>query len=141
MEGIIAKGQLVPLVFSQAALAASQTNVQLKAIETPAASGALAVDGITMPFKGAIVGFSGDTSAAATAGSLAAGVTIGGTEEADTTQTITTEVAFRARFQREAIRFAAGDKIGVEITTDGDWDATTADLLVIVWVLLDLEGI
>jgi hypothetical protein len=35
----------------------------------------------------------------------------------------------------------AGDLIGAEITTGGTWDGTTADLAVVVWVLLYLDGV
>lgn len=138
-EQIAARGQIVPFLFCQDAVAASQTDVQLNIVEVASAA-ALAVDGITMPWAGSIVGISVDLSAAATAGSLTVGATIGGTEKAATTQTITTAAAARAVFQQDAVRFNAGDKLGVEITTAAGWDATTADLAVFVYVLLDCIG-
>lgn len=136
-----AKGQLVPLVFAQDAVAASQTDVQLNIIETGATTGALDVAEYVMPFAGEIVAVSYALSAAATAGSLGIGATVNGTEDADTTQTVTTAQRGYGKVLREKARFVAGDRIGAEITTSGTWDATTADLAVTVWVLLQIEGI
>jgi hypothetical protein len=129
-----AKYQLVPVTFSLANVPASQTDLQLKD-----ASGQ--VEGITMPFAGEVVALVADLSAAATAGELAIGVTKGGTEVAATTQTITTATAARKAFPRGTATFAAGDKLGVEITTSGTWDGTTADLAVQVLVALAVEGV
>lgn len=128
------KHQVIPVVFAQANVAADQTDVQLKD-----ASGQ--VDGVTMPFAGQIVALSLDLSAAATAGELTVGVTINGTENATTTQTVTTGTAARVLFDRDAVGFAAGDKIGVEITTNSTWDGLTADLAVNVFAALAVEGI
>jgi len=136
IDNKISKGQVVPIVFVQDAVAASQTNVQLTAQDA-----GVAVDGFSMPFAGEVIGMAVDLSAAASAGSLTAGVSVGGTEVAATTQTLTTAAAKTAKFQRGKVPFAAGDKLGVEITTDGTWDGTTADLVVILYVLLHLEGI
>jgi hypothetical protein len=135
IERIIAKGQLVPLVFNQDAVAATQTDVQLATVD-----GAGAV-GITMPFDGEIVAITADLSAAASAGSLTCGPTIGGTEKTDLTVTFATETAKRAKVNRGKVPFVAGDVVGAEITASGTWNATTADLSVTIWVLLSLEGI
>lgn len=140
MEGILAKGQLVPLLFLQDNVAASQTDVQLPIVEVAAAAGN-ACDGYSMPFPGCIVGISYQLSAAATAGTLTIGPTVGGTEKTDPTLSITTGTSGYDRAPRELSRFAAGDLIGAEITTNGAWDGTTADLAVVVWVLLYLDGI
>lgn len=138
IERIAAKGQLVAYVFGQDALAASQTNVQLP---TAIGEGSQAVTGYTMPFPGEIVAISADLSAAATAGSLTVGATIGGTEGADPTLSITTEVTKTDRAPRGTAKFVAGDILGAEITTSGTWDGITADLAVVVYVLLELDGI
>ncbi|HEV7651345.1 MAG TPA: hypothetical protein VGP26_24610 [Actinophytocola sp.] len=140
IERIIAKGQLVPLVFMQDAVAASQTDVQLLVAEVASAA-ANAVDGYVMPFDGEIVAVTARLSAAATAGTLTVGPTVGGTEKTDPTLSVTTAQSARDTAPRGAAVFAAGDLVGAEITTDGTWDATTADLAVVVWVLLHLEGI
>lgn len=137
---VIAKGQLVPLVFFQDNLAASQTDVQLLVNEVASAA-ANAVSGYTMPFDGEIVAVTADLSAAATAGTLTVGPTVGGTEKTDPTLSITTQTTRRDVASRGAAVFSAGDIIGAEITTDGSWDGTTADLAVIVWVILHVEGI
>lgn len=142
IERIISKGQLVPLVFSQADVAASQTDVQLSIASVDnAADDQSAVVGYVMPFDGSIVAISLNTTAAATAGQMTAGPTIGGTEQTALTQTVTTATSARAATGRNNIPFVAGNEIGAEITTNSGWDATGADLVVIVWVLLHLEGI
>ena len=136
----IAKGQIVPLLFAQDAVAASQTDAQLSIMET-AATGIQLVDGYTMPFDGEIVAVTADLDTAAGAGSLTVGATVGGTEDADTTITITTAVNGRQVIPRGKTSFVAGDIIGAEITTDGSWDGTASDLAVQIWVLLFVEGI
>jgi len=135
-EQIAARGQILPLLFVQDAVAASQTDAQLNLMEVTGGS-ALAIQGISMPWAGSVVGISVDLSAAATAGQLTVGVTNGGTEAAASTQTLTTQTAKTAVFAQDAIRFVAGDKLGVEITTNMAWDGVTADLAVVVYVLLD----
>jgi hypothetical protein len=140
MERIISKGQLVGLTFMQDAVAASQTNVQLPIAEV-AAGAANGVAGYIAPFDGEIVAISWILTAAGTAGVFTIGPTIGGTEDADLTQTVGTAASGRAKAARGAIPFSAGDEIGAEITTDGSWDGTSSDLGVTVWVLLHMEGI
>jgi hypothetical protein len=128
------KYQVIPVVFGAANLAASQTDVQIK-------DSTGQVDGVTMAYPGSIVGFTVNLSAAATAGQLTVGVTINGTEVAATTRTFTTGTATRDIFDRSAIQFAAGDKIGVEITTDASWDPNTVDIAAVVLAALAIEGI
>lgn len=144
MEGIIAKGQLVPLLFMHEAIAAGQTDAQLKIAELADPStgeATTAIDEYVMPFDGAIVAISAELSAAASAGSLTIGPTVDGTEKTDLQVSVTTETEKYKVVPREKIRFRAGDRIGCEITTDGSWNGTTADLGVVVWVLLHLESI
>lgn len=138
IERHTSKGQLVPLVFGQDALAASQSNVQLP---VAIGEGSQAVTGYIAPFSGQVIGLSYLTSAAATTGTLTIGATVGGTENADTTVTVTTGTNGYKRVPRGKMPFAAGAELGAEITTDGTWDATTADLSVVLWVLLALEGV
>jgi hypothetical protein len=128
------KYQIIPVTFGQANVAASQTDVQLK----DATNG---VEGVTMAFPGIIVGLTVDLSAASTGGQLTVGVTINGTEVAATTQTITTATAVRAIFDRDAVQFAAGDKLGVEITTNAGWTPETAELAATVLAALAVSGI
>jgi len=128
------KYQIIPVTFGQANVAASQTDVQLK----DATNG---VEGVTMAFPGIIVGLTVDLSAASTGGQLTVGVTINGTEVAATTQTITTATAVRAIFDRDAVKFSAGDKLGVEITTNAGWTPETAELAATVLAALAVSGI
>lgn len=135
-----AKGQLVALTFMQDAVAASQTDVQLLIAEVAAAA-ANAIDEYVMPWDGEVVGISWMLSAAGTAGVFTIGATKNGTEDADTTQTVGTAQRGNARIPRGAMPFVRGDRLGAEITTDGSWDGTSADLAVTLWVLLSLEGV
>lgn len=140
IERIISRGQLVALPFMQDALAASQTDVQLVIAEVTAGAGN-AVDGWVAPFAGEIVAISARLSAAATTGTLTVGPTVNGTEKTDPTLSITTSQSAYDSAPRGSTQFAAGDLIGAEITTGGTWDGTTADIGVIVWVLLYVDGI
>lgn len=135
------KGQLVPLVFGQTDLAVSQTDVQLV---TAIGESGQANDGYVMPFDGAIVAIAYQMTAAPTAGTASVGATVNGTEDTDTTLTVTVDsstVAGRKKLLRSAAKFVAGDVIGAELTTDGSFAPITADVSVVVWVLLDLAGI
>lgn len=138
VERIIAKGQLVRYSFSEDAVAASQTDAQLAIIN---ATGAAANSEYIMPFAGEIVAVTYGLTAAGTAGVFTIGPTIAGTEKTALTQTVGTTTSGRKKAARGTVPFAAGDAIGAEITTDGSWDGTTADLQVDVFVLLYLEGI
>lgn len=135
------KGQLVQLVFAQDAVAASQTDVQLYAQEGGAGPISLAVEEYYAPWPGEIVAVAFDLSAAGSAGNLSIGATINGTEDADTTYAITTAQRGAKKVPRGKAMFAAGQYIGSEITTDGSWNGTTADLLVTVYVLFYVDGI
>jgi hypothetical protein len=135
----IAKGQIVPLMFMEDAVAASQTDAQMAAVALDTVSSL--VLSVAMPWAGEVIGISATLDTAASAGSLAIGATIGGTEDADSTITITTETEKYKSIPRGKITFSAGDVVGAELTTDGSWNGTTSDLIVHVWVLLHVEGI
>lgn len=136
----VAKGQVVPLFFTQDAVAASQTDVQLSVNENAATSIHLA-QGYALPWAGSVVGISALLDTAATAGSLTVGATINGVEGTDPTLSITTAASAYDSAARDAQKFVAGDVIGAEITTSGTWDGTASDLVVVVWVLIELEGV
>lgn len=136
----LSRWQLVPLVFMQDAVAASQTNVQLPIAEVNGGAGNT-VDGYVMPFEGEIIAISAALTAAATAGSLTAGPTIAGTEKSDPTLSITTETAKSDTCGRGKAKFAKNAVIGAEITSNAAWDGTSSDLCVTVWVLLKIMGI
>ena len=139
IKGYIAKGQVVPLHFMEAAVAASQTNAQMVLVDVGASPSL--TDGVVMPFAGEVIGISWLKDAAATGGTLTIGASIDGTEDADTTQTVSTATSGSAAIPRGKVRFAAGAELGVEITTDGSWAPVDADLSVFLWVLLELQGI
>lgn len=142
IERITSRGQLVALTFGQADLAASQTDVQLSTTAVDnAADDQLQADGYAMPFDGEIVAITAYLTAAGSAGSLTVGPTVGGTEKTDPTLAITTATVARDSAPRGTAPFVAGDVIGAEITTSGTWNGTTADLQVVVWVILYIEGI
>ncbi|GGM64115.1 hypothetical protein GCM10012275_38330 [Longimycelium tulufanense] len=148
IERMISKGQMVPLLFTQDQVAASQTDVQLEIMNMVFSAGTSdatfdypANDAYVMPFEGEIIAISAHLTAAATAGQLDIGPTIGGTEKTDLALAITTETAKSATVLRGTIPFAKDDKIGAEITTNSSWDGTSSDLAVTVWVILALEGI
>ncbi len=132
------KGQLVPLVFGQDAVAASQSGVALPAVG-PEEGGTTAT--YTAPFPGEIVAISLELTAAGSAGNLSLEAAINGTEVDATNVAVTTQTAHYGVFPRRTAPFAAGDALGVELTTDSNWNGTTADLNVVVWALLYLEGV
>lgn len=129
-------GVMSPVVafgpFQDVDVAASQTNVQLLQCGTGS-------DGIPMPKAGHVIGMLWSLSAAGSAGALSIGVTIDGTEDADTTQAITTAAEGYPTWMISDVApaFAAGQQIGVEITTDGSWNGTTSDLSVWLIVVFD----
>lgn len=140
IDRTIAKGQLVQLPFVQDAVAATQTDVQL-AIAEVTSGAALGIAGVIAPFAGEIIGLSWLLTAAGTAGAFTIGPTVAGTEKTALTQTVGTAANGRLTVPRGTITFTAGAELGAEITTDGSWDGTTADLAVWLWVLLYLDGV
>lgn len=132
------KGQLVPYIFGQDALAASQTDVQLP---TAISEGSQANTGYTMPFKGDIVAIAAQLSAAGSSNNITVGATVNGTEDADTTMSITTEVNKALVIPRGKAQIAARAELGCELSTHASWNGTSADLVVVIYVLHYLEGI
>lgn len=132
--------KLVAVSFMQDAVAASQTDVQLLVAEVASAA-SNACDGYTMPWAGSIVAISYQLSAAGSAGTLTIGPTVNGTEQADPTLSVTTGTSGYDTAVRGVATFAAGDRIGAEITTDGSWNGTSSDVLVTVFALLELAGV
>ena len=133
------KGQLVPLLFSQAAVADSQSAVALYVSEV--AGAVLLPIEYVIPFDFDVVGISAVVDDARTAGTLTADVTINTTATGlqaviDDTNTLRDS----GKQKRGADRGVAGDRVGVDLTTSS-WTPVTADLIVIVWILVHLEGI
>lgn len=101
----------------------------------------MAVAGYTVPFAYDVVAVSAMLSAAGSAGTLTIGATIAGTEDTDTTVTVTTATNPYKRVARGKCSGAAGSELGCEITTDGSWNGTSSDLQVTIWALVYMEGV
>jgi len=139
MERIIAKGQLVPLTFTQDAVADAQAAVAMNTTEVAAT--VLTATGYTMPFEYEIVAISIFSDSARTAGTLTVDATINGTVtglQAVLNATDTTKA--KGVQQRGLDVGVAGDAVGVKLTTSS-WTPVTADISVVVWVLLHLDGV
>lgn len=132
------RGQLVPFVFGQDAVAASQTDVQLP---TAIGEASQAVDGYTMPFDYDIIAMTASTDTAVTAGSLSVGATVNGTENANTTLTVTSGTNATLKVQRGKASGVAGSRLGCEITTAAGFLPITADLTAVVYVLFRVDGV
>jgi hypothetical protein len=135
----LGKYQLVPLVFAQDAVADSQTAVALFCQQV---HGAVALDnvGYTMPFEGEVLGISSNLNSAGTTGTLTVVPTIGAVACTDPSAAITTLLVASDTCPRGTNPFAKNAVIGANLTT-ASWNGTTADLVVIVWVLLKIAGI
>ncbi len=113
---VTSKGQLAYYTVGRDALAASQTDIQLPAVLAEASQ---VVDGYCMPFRGDIVAVVWSSSVAATTGTSTIGATVNGTEDADTTLTVTTQTNHSKRIARGKAPSAAGAQLGSEVTTGG----------------------
>lgn len=141
IERIISKGQLVPFLFAQDAVADSQSAVAMNIMETTATTSTLPVTEYVIPWDFEIVGIAIVSSEARTAGTLTVDATIDGTvtglqaalDATNTTRDTGTQV-------RGADVGVAGSRIGVKLTT-ASWTPTTADVAVVVYALVHLEGI
>lgn len=141
IERIIAKGQLVPLLFTQDAVADAQSAVAMNILETSATTSSLPVTEYVMPWDFEIVGISVSASEARTAGTLTVDATIDGTVTGlqaalDATNT-TRDTGTQPRGTDVGV---AGSRVGVKLTT-ASWTPTTSDIAVVVYVLVHLEGL
>lgn len=135
MERIIAKGQLVPLVFYQNSASSSQTDVALGIIGSAATA-------YTLPWEFEVVGATVESGATVSDGSGSLAVLIDG--NAGLTLTLDkvnntdrdSAVAERGRYVG-----ARGSAVSVEITTDSDFDNSSGEIVVTVFVLVHLEGV
>ena len=150
MEQIAAAGQLVPLVFTHDQVAASLTDAALKAIDLTWNAGTsdatLEWPGntdVVMPFEGEVVAVTVASTAARTGGTLTVKPSVNGTAQSQPAATLdatNTQYAY-ARASRGQVAFKAGDRVGAAVTTDASWAPTTADIIVVVWVLVRLEEV
>lgn len=141
IERVIAKGQLVPFLFAQDAIADAQSAVAMNIMETTATTSTLPVTEYVIPWDFEIVGISVVSSEARTAGTATVDATIDGTVTGlqaalDATNT-TRDTGTQARGLDVG---TAGQRIGVKLTT-ASWTPTTADIAVVVYAIVHLEGI
>lgn len=129
---------MVVYSFGQDTVAANQTDVQLNVGIGEASQ---AVDSYVAPWKGDVIGIAYTLSAAGTAGTFTIGATNNGTENTNTTMTVGTTTEGYRSIARGVMPVVEGDNIGAEITTNGSWDGTSADLSVQVYVIYRLAGI
>jgi len=135
MERIIAKGQLVPLVFVQSGVTNSQTDVALGIAGTAATT-------YTLPWEFEVVGATVESSATVSDGAGSLAVLIDGNAALTLSldDTVNTDrdsaVAERGRYVG-----ARGSAVSVEITTDSDFNNSSGEIVVTVFVLVHLEGV
>lgn len=141
IEDIAAKGQLVQFSFAEHSIANNQVDIEVHVQET--ANGQyLSINEVSLPFAGNLVAMTVNLSGSATTGQATFAPTINGTKIASQFhQTITTQQAITARFERDTIDLLAGDKIGVKLTTNAGWNGTTLDAYVTLYVLVQMTGI
>jgi hypothetical protein len=113
-------------------VAASQSSVALNLLGTTDNSE------VVYPQTGRVIGISVSSNAARTAGTLTVSPVVNGT--ASTTLSVSldgTNTQYNSALQGSAQNindFTANQSIGVEITTDGSWAPTTADIVVNLFV-------
>ncbi len=138
IERIIAKGQLVPLTFAQDAVAASQSDARLTT-ETGSAA-----DEYVMPFDYEIIAVAVESSVAAAGDDATVEPVVNGaagTEPAATLTSAGSDTSAYGSVTRGTVTGVAGDRVGAAVTTTASWSATTADIAVVVWVLVHVEGV
>lgn len=121
----------------QAQVAASQTAVAMPIGASRATNGASLVTERVMPWAGSVVGLSARVSTAANAGTCKVEITVNGTVQIYGVLTIDTNQNARLTIDADRVRFVAGDRLGVKITTNGAWNATTSDLLTTLFMLFE----
>lgn len=141
IERVISKGQLVTFLFAQDAIADSQSAAAMNIMETTATTSTLPVTEYVIPWDFEIVGIAVVSSEARTAGTATVDATIDGTVTGlqaalDGTNT-TRDTGTQARSTDVG---TAGQRIGVKLTT-ASWTPTTADIAVVVYAIVHLEGI
>lgn len=126
-EKIAIRHNVATYEFALANLADSQTNT-----DVPIVGGVVAT--YLMPFKGHIIGYSINKSAAHSAGSLDFDLNINGssvlTIAADTTSTYDT-------FETGTYQFSAGQTLGVDYTSDENLEANSVDVGVTLFVVFE----
>jgi len=119
------KEQVISYCFMQSDVAASQTDIALNVL------GLSGNTEIVVPKDGSVIGISIASNDARTAGTLTVDITVNGTKTG--LQAILDGTNSQYHYATQAMRtdeFSAGDRIGVKITTDGDWAPVIADIVV-----------
>lgn len=134
----ISKGQLIPLLFSQTAVAISQTGVALGVMSTSAD-----VIEYVIPFDFEIVAITTSLNQARSAGTMSVDATINTTAATSARNTFGSAIIRHStKLPRNSVTGVAGDRVGAKVTTDGTWAPVTSnDMVTTVWVLVSLEGI
>ncbi len=137
----ISKGQLIPYLFAQDAVADSQSAVAMNVMETSATTSTLAVTEYVIPFDFEIVAITIVSDEARTAGTMTVDATIDGTASGLQAVLNGTNTFRKHTTQGRNLDVgAAGSRIGVKLTT-ASWTPVSADVAVVVYALLHLDGI
>ena len=126
-------GPVVPFVFHKTNLTTGEANADLLAQD---GIGTLAI----MPKAGSVVGITLNASGAITAGTITASAHASSTEYANTPAPVASSAAQSsyAVTRPRNIRFAAGDKLGVSVSTTTTLDPTnTEDVTAYLFVVFD----
>lgn len=122
------KSNVIRLPFYIADAAASQTAV---ALSPPGEATATDVAEQPIPWKGSIVGLSVAVEAARTAGTLTLQPTINGTAHGDGVIIDDDPTQYNTvTYARGTYQFTAGQRIGMDMTTDASWAAGTTPSVV-----------
>lgn len=115
--------------FMQVDVAASQSAVALDVL------GLVGNTEVVMLYAGSILGIAISGNVARTAGTLTVDVTKNGVATGLQAVLDGSNAQYHSATQaKDTDTFAAGDRLGVDITTDGSWAPTTADIVVVVVV-------
>lgn len=119
-----------PYQFMQSNVAASQSAVALDVL------GLSGNTEYTMDLDGSVIGISIASNDARTGGTLTVDATVNGTATGLQSVLDGTNTTYHYATQiPETDTFSVGDRLGVDITTDGSWAPVTADIVVSVIVL------
>lgn len=137
ITGGASRGQMLQLVYSAKNIAHNMTDQQLHTANTE-----VEVFGYTAPWRGRVAAIAYALNGAISAGTVTVGFSKNTTEDADTTLTLAAG-AMRGfyRVPRWKTKFEAGDLIGAQYTTSGDFSGNSTDLLVSVYVVYDIGEI
>ncbi len=91
-----------------------------------------------MPWAGSIVGISAAQNAALSTGTLTFRPTINGTGNTGITTALSSSAQRNyTKKPADTVKFAAGQRLGVDWTKSGTVSATTTDATIILWVLVE----